>query len=139
MTALEKVLVSADGEHAYEAVADKSDRWNGFLSPRFALETVKKIAEDCQEWIKKYGHADQDEIRIIEAPGLTEVSEEGSERQAVVVLHIRWAYIFSDGPAACAKVVEPGEDGLYSIGAWEWTWSEIAPREVAKFPDSQGY
>ncbi|MBY8887233.1 hypothetical protein K7472_20620 [Streptomyces sp. PTM05] len=127
MTTMEAVLVSADGEHAHEAVVDKSNRWNGWLSPRFTLETVKQIAVDCQTWIERFGRADQDEIRVIEAPELSETSEEGESRKAAIVLHIHWAYIHTDGPATCATVVEPGEDGRYAIGAWEWTWAEISP------------
>ncbi|MEU4260240.1 hypothetical protein AB0F84_29405 [Streptomyces fradiae] len=127
MTTMEKVLVSADGEHVYEAVVDKSNRWNGWLSPRFTLETVKQIAADCRKLIEEFGRAHQDEIRVIEAPELSEMSEDGEELKAAIVLHIRWGYIHSDGPATCATVVEPGEDGRYAIGAWEWTWSEVSP------------
>ncbi len=127
MTTMEKLLVSADGEHVYEAVADKSNRWNGFLSPRFTLETVKQIAADCQKGIEEFGRDSQDEILVLEAPELNEADDEGEERKAAVVLHIRWSYIHSDGPATCATVIAPGEDGRYAIGAWEWTWAEVSP------------
>ncbi|WP_063729023.1 hypothetical protein [Streptomyces sp. RTd22] len=132
---IRKVLVSADDVHAYEAMVDtEAPLWNGFLSPRFTLEAVKQIASDMQEDLKRSGYADQEEIRVIEAPGLFGESEDRVDEfgepiqiPAVVVLHISWTYVFDDDPESCAKVVAPGKDGLYAVGAWEWTWSEISP------------
>ena len=110
------VLVSADGERSYEAMADKSRHWNGFLIPRFTLETVRIIAADLQADIATMGHSDMEEIRVIEAPAVTE--------DAAVVVHITWAY-FIDARDRCAKIISPGADGLFPIGAREWTWTEV--------------
>ncbi|GAA2948435.1 hypothetical protein ACFPN0_15120 [Kitasatospora cinereorecta] len=38
-----------------------------------------------------------------------------------VVVHVRWMYLAEESDTA-ANVVQPGRDGLYSIGGWEWTW-----------------
>ncbi|MFC7791380.1 hypothetical protein [Streptomyces cinereoruber] len=99
--------VTVDDRHIYRARVDLSDRWNGWLSPRLTIDAVRELARHTQEMDERY-----DEIRVIE-------SESGP-----VVLHIRWQFL-EDGPSDSVTVEAPDADGLYSIGAWEWTWYQI--------------
>jgi hypothetical protein len=136
----EKVKVTADGKNVYEAVVDRSLDWNGFLMPRFDLDTVKQIAADCDEIIAGDGYQHAEEIRIIEASGYTGFADGVDELEsdpvtAVVVVHISWQWFFSSGPEHCAKVLKPGEDGRYAIGAGLWTWSEVTnPLDEVHWP-----
>jgi hypothetical protein len=124
------MLVCADDVHAYEALVDESDRWNGWLSPRFTLEVVKKMAADMQVYLKRHGYSDQEQLVVVEAPGYTGLYEgmdedEHDDVPAAVVMKISWLYAF-DEPKTCTQIITPDKDGLYSVGAWEWCWHEVS-------------
>ncbi|MEU2462098.1 hypothetical protein ABZ604_31515 [Streptomyces sp. NPDC012473] len=106
-------FVCVDDEHIYPARLDRSNRWNGWVSPGFTLDAVRELAAHTEEAAEMYGPECVDQIAVIEG-----------EPQPVV-LHIRWAYFDRTSPASSVSVVKPDSDGLYWIGGWEWTWYEV--------------
>ncbi|WP_019548604.1 hypothetical protein [Streptomyces sulphureus] len=104
--------VCVDDEHIYPASLDRSNRWNGWVSPGFTLDAVRQLAAHTEEAAEEYGYDCVDQIKVLD--GAPEP----------VVLHIRWQYL-SDEPTTAANVVKPDADGRYWIGGWEWTWYEV--------------
>ncbi|MFE0765387.1 hypothetical protein [Streptomyces smyrnaeus] len=104
--------VCVDDEHIYPARLDRSNRWNGWVSPGFTLDAVRQLAAHTEEAAEEYGYDCVDQIKVID--GVPEP----------VVLHIRWQYL-TDEPTTAANVVKPDADGRYWIGGWEWTWYEV--------------
>ncbi|MBA0053454.1 hypothetical protein E0L36_22020 [Streptomyces sp. AJS327] len=102
-------FVCVDDEHAYPAVVDPTERWNGWVNPGFAIEAVCQLAAHTEEMAEEFGHDCTDQIKVIEGGPVP------------VVLHIRWQYL-GDEPGSAANVVEPDKNGLYWIGGYEWTW-----------------
>ncbi|WP_103529234.1 hypothetical protein [Streptomyces sp. SM12] len=47
----------------------------------------------------------------------------GSGLERFVVVHARWQFLDDEGIDVAVTVVPPDQDGLFAIGAWEWTWS----------------
>ncbi|MFD9047767.1 hypothetical protein [Streptomyces zaomyceticus] len=109
--------VTIDGTPDYEAVVDPTNRWNGFVSPYFTLDTVRQLAAETVEWADESDYDCSDTIHVID--GGTDI--DGAPR--VVVLHIHWTYFQDEGPEQVTSIISPREDGLYCIGGWEWTWS----------------
>nr|WTB35237.1 hypothetical protein OG781_42410 [Streptomyces sp. NBC_00830] len=99
----------------YDAKLNPTNRWLGWLSPYFTLDTVRKIAARRQELADEYGHDVTDTIHVIEGGA----DRDGEARS--VVLHIRWQY-FKEGAESATTVIEPNDEGLYCIGGREWTW-----------------
>ncbi|MEW1700628.1 MULTISPECIES: hypothetical protein [unclassified Streptomyces] len=110
--------VRIDGIPAYPAVVDPADRWNGFVSPFFTLDTVRLLSAETLKGAVKYGYDCSDTIHVIDG------GTDGNGAPRAVVLHIRWMYLEDEGPAQVTSIINPRkEDGLYGIGGWEWTWS----------------
>ncbi|WP_432001604.1 hypothetical protein [Streptomyces sioyaensis] len=107
-----ETFVCVDDENIYPALIDRTNLWNGWVSPGFKLDAVRQLAAHTEEAAEAYGHDCADQIKVIDG---------GPEP---VVLHIRWQYL-SDEPGSAATVVKPDEDGRYWIGGWEWTWYEV--------------
>lgn len=99
----------------YDVKLDPTNLWNGWLSPRFTLDTVRQLAAGTQKMADEYGHHCVDTIHVIDGG----TGDDGEPR--VVVLHVRWMW-FDAGAESAASVVQPGDDGLYAVGGWEWTW-----------------
>lgn len=118
-----RTRVTLDGPETYEAVLDPTDRWHGWVSPRFSLDTARQLAADTASQAEQHGHDSVDTIHVIEG------GTDRDGRPRAVVMHIRWLY-HDEGPEASVTVIAPDEDGLYGIGGWDWTWS-IATRECA--------
>ncbi|WP_331757022.1 hypothetical protein OH782_41335 (plasmid) [Streptomyces sp. NBC_01544] len=118
-----RTRVTLDGPRSYAAVLNPSNRWNGFVSPLFTLDTVRQLATDTQTMATEYGHDCADTVHVIDGGTDTEGAP------VAVVLHIRWQYI-EEGPAEITSIITPTTDRLYGIGGWEWTWS-IATWECA--------
>ncbi|WP_127356496.1 hypothetical protein [Actinacidiphila soli] len=98
----------------YDAKLDPANRWNGWLSPRFTLDTVRKLAARTQEMADEYGNDCVDTIHVIDG------GTDSEHEPRVVVLHIRWQW-FDEGGKSATSIIQPAE-GLYAIGGWEWTW-----------------
>lgn len=82
-------------EHVFPAMVRTDVRWNGWACPYFDLDQVRRIA----------AMVESDETRIV---------VDGDE---VTVL--------SDyGDGFEPELVEP-VGGLYAVGAWSWTWTEL--------------
>ncbi|WP_127361582.1 hypothetical protein [Actinacidiphila soli] len=116
--------VTLNGEQIYDARLDPTNRWNGWVSPQFTLETVRQLAADTQADAATYGHDAVDTIHVIEGG----TDDEGEPR--VIVLHIRWQY-HHDSPEGGANIVPRSPDGWYSIGGWEWTWYMVDEDDAA--------
>ncbi|MFJ3817828.1 hypothetical protein [Streptomyces sp. NPDC090056] len=113
-----RTRVTIDGTPDYPAVLDPANRWNGFVSPFFTLDTVRQLAAETLDIATKYGYDCADTIHVIDGG----TDSNGAPR--AVVLHIRWMYLEDEGPAQVTSIINPREeDGLYGIGGWEWTWS----------------
>jgi hypothetical protein len=110
--------VSCMDERSYPARVDPRNRWNGWVSPYFTLDTVRQLAADTQADAVKYGHDAVDTIHVIEGGPTSE-----GETRAIVV-HVSWQY-HDESPEGGAKIVPPSPDGRYCIGGWEWTWYMI--------------
>ncbi|MFF0395176.1 hypothetical protein ACFYSJ_05220 [Streptomyces sp. NPDC005248] len=160
----------------FDCQLNPNNRWNGWLSPSFTLDTTRQLSAqtirmadehgyDCVDTIHVFeGRADsQDTIHLIDSGMTHEVNDDGDReptaiavripwrsldrgatatltritpavRKAArkskatgrgaarsVVVHVRWQWMSEESDTA-ANVVKPGQDGLYSIGGWEWTW-----------------
>ncbi|WP_331732030.1 hypothetical protein OG592_41035 (plasmid) [Streptomyces avidinii] len=113
-----RTRVTIDGTPDYPAVVDPANRWNGFVSPFFTLDTVRELAAETLDVATKQGYDCADTIHVIDGG-----TDSGGAPRAVV-LHIRWMYLEDEGPAQVTSIISPREeDGLYGIGGWEWTWS----------------
>ncbi|WP_327349623.1 hypothetical protein OG772_20285 [Streptomyces sp. NBC_01321] len=99
----------------YDAKLNPDNRWNGWLSPFFTLDTARKIAARTQEMADEDGHDCVDTIHVIDGG----IDREGEPR--AVVLHISWQY-FDEGSQTAASIIQPNDEGLYGIGGWSWTW-----------------
>lgn len=97
------------------------DRWNGWATPHFEFETVKKILDDMvamtkaenAEWIDGYTY-DPDEDAFV-------IRETANPEQPFVVK----GQSVGVGPAAGGA---PRQLKLYPLGAWAWTWTEEKKR-----------
>ncbi|MGW2700862.1 hypothetical protein [Streptomyces sp. NPDC001340] len=105
----------------FDAKLDPTNRWNGWLSPYFTLDTVRELAARTQQMADEYGHDSVDTIHVFP---VLHVVDGGTDREGeprAVVVHIRWQYL-DDGAESAATIVQPNDEGLYGIGGWEWTW-----------------
>ncbi|WP_324787145.1 hypothetical protein [Streptomyces sp. H51] len=112
----------------YEARLDPTNRWNGWLCPRFDLDTVRKIAARTQEMADEYGHDTYDTVHVIDGDARR------SEHRAVVLV-VRWQYLGGEPGEEvehAVSVISPDADGLYGIGGGEWTWHAAAPDPDAR-------
>ncbi|MGW1801703.1 hypothetical protein ACWCQN_38750 [Streptomyces sp. NPDC001984] len=98
----------------FAAKVDPTHRWNGWLCPRFTLDTVREMAARSQEMADEYGHDSVPTIHVIDGG-----TDQGEPR--VVVAQISWQYHDGDAEGA-TSIINPDDDGLYGIGGGEWTW-----------------
>ncbi|MFE5795802.1 hypothetical protein ACFQ8C_24955 [Streptomyces sp. NPDC056503] len=113
-----RTRVTITGTENYEAVVDPSDRWNGFVSPYFTLDTVRQLSADTLAMAEAGGYDYADTVHVIDG------GSEADGTPRAIVLHISWTFLADEGPAQVASIISPREeDGLYCIGGWEWTWS----------------
>ncbi|MET7622733.1 hypothetical protein [Streptomyces sp. NPDC005408] len=108
-------MVSVGDRRSYLALVDPTVKVNGWVLPRFTLDTVRQLADDTQADALRYGHDCTDTVHVIEG-GTTD----DGERQ-VIVVHVRWPY-YEESPDGGADIVTPGDDGRYAIGGCQWTW-----------------
>ena len=111
-------FVSLDGPTPiYPARLDPAKGWN-WVSPTFTLDTVRRIAIDTQAWAAKCGHDYADTLHVIDG---------GTQ---AVVLRVDWRYP-ADGGGVATTVIEPGDDGRYSIANGEWSWYHVEDGRLA--------
>ncbi|BDH10490.1 DUF2786 domain-containing protein [Streptomyces hygroscopicus] len=118
-----KIRVTVDGANVYDAWVDLSNRWNGWLSPSFPLEEVRRLAEHTQEEMQTGYQIDT--IHVVDGYQWAQEDHMTQRRPAAVVLHVRWDYIADQGPKEVTTIVPPDERDRYSIGGWEWTWQQV--------------
>ncbi|MFB8026889.1 MULTISPECIES: hypothetical protein [unclassified Streptomyces] len=121
-----RTYVSTGGE-IYPARLNPQNRHNGWYDPYFTLETVRKLAADLQQEAALPGCEGIDTIHVIDSR--TDID---GAPQAVVV-HVRWRHL-DDMNEPTTTVVRPDADGLYGIGSYEWTWSQVkdGPAEAVR-------
>ncbi|MGY3341136.1 hypothetical protein ACVW0K_007329 [Streptomyces filamentosus] len=113
-----RTRVTVSGTTDYDAVVDPANRWNGWVSPYFTLDTVRRLSAEMLGLADAHGYDCADTVHVIDGG----TDDDGEPR--AIVLHIRWVYLADEGAQSVTSVVEPRtEDGLYCIGGWEWTWS----------------
>ncbi|MEU1853915.1 hypothetical protein ABZ499_32830 [Streptomyces sp. NPDC019990] len=104
----------------FDAKVDPHNLWNGFVSPRFTLETARELAAQTQAMAEECGAESVDTVHVIDA-GATD--RDG--KPLAFVLRVSWMYVEQEGAKQCTLIIEPDDEGLYSIGGWEWTWGYV--------------
>ena len=106
--------VPGDHPTGYEAEKIDAVRWNGFAVPHFREEVARQIVADVAEQNKLLLEKGADEQDL-------DYLEIGSE-SPLVIRHLSY-----DGTdtKALYELIEADADGLYGIGGWCWTWSEV--------------
>lgn len=99
-----------DGRDTVLAQYDPSDRWNGWLCPSMDAHSAVAILDMFNT------DAQSD-------PGLADSYIGYTFEDETLVLHHA---LYPDDPP---ERITPDEDGLYSLGAYAWTWAENAHRE----------
>lgn len=112
-------FVTVDEASAYPARLDPKDRRNGWVSPHFTLDTVRKLAADTQTDAEEYGHDCTDTVHVIDGG----TDDDGNPH--AIVLKISWEHLDDEGARQVTQIIEPDSDGLYGIGGREWTWRVI--------------
>ncbi|PWI20545.1 hypothetical protein DI272_18855 [Streptomyces sp. Act143] len=101
-----------------DAKVDPHNLWNGFVSPRFTLDAARELADQTQRCAEEYGADGMDTVHVID------IGAKGrGDKPLAVVLKISWMYLEDEGARQVTHIIEPDDDGRYSIGGWEWCWS----------------
>lgn len=94
------ILVSCGDFGPYPALADTSERWNGFIAcPRFDRSTLERIADDLRD-------AESCERITIDAEGVWSWFDEYADEY----------------PDPRGERYEWDADGRCALGAYSWTW-----------------
>ncbi|MGJ3558918.1 hypothetical protein ACR6C2_08030 [Streptomyces sp. INA 01156] len=101
----------------FDARVDPHNLWNGFVSPSFTLNTVRELAAQTQRQAEECGATSVETVHVTE---VDETDRDGNP--LVVVMRVSWAYLKEAGAQAATLIIEPDEEGRYSIGGWEWAW-----------------
>ncbi len=101
------VTLGDDGME-WPARFDPTQRWNGWLCPRFRLKDVLTIA-----------------AVVNRDPAVDFIAEVQSD--GVTVQTRMWDHGWSpmDGDEVRVQDITPAADGWYPLGGYEWCWSEI--------------
>lgn len=121
---IERMRVQVEGSPAFEGWADREDRWNGFLKPRFTLDEVRKIAAWTQENNGKEGGCDV--VHVIDTP-VPVYGEDDSQSvgRFSVVLMVNGEMSWADKESDHTSVIDHDRSGTYDIGGGGWTWTEF--------------
>lgn len=100
-----------NGAHHFTGTYDPTERWNGWLCPRFtraeAERIVAAVAAENSADVERWGAAEGETLRW----------------HGDVLLIVPAAHVGSEDEA---ERIEPDASGLYSVGAWAWTWYDAA-------------
>jgi hypothetical protein len=110
--------VCIDDLGPFDARVDPHSLWNGFLSPRFTLDEARKVADRTQQLAEEYGTDGIDTVHVIDAGG-----KDRDGKPLAFVLRVSWMYMEEEGAEQATLIIEPDDEGRYSIGGWEWCWS----------------
>ena len=102
MERLEATRFTIDGEIYVTGVHDKSQRWNGWATPKFTQDAIVKWLEATRQAEIACGF--EDVLRFEANEDVIFVSQNGEFEYAVY--HV-------------------DDDGMYSVGAFEWCWMEM--------------
>ncbi|MET8609778.1 hypothetical protein [Streptomyces misionensis] len=101
-----------------DAKVDPRNLWNGFLSPRFTLDAARELASQTQRLADEYDGDGVDTVHVIDC------GAKGRDGNPLtVVLRVSWTYLEDEGAKQSTLIIEPDDEGRYSIGGWEWCWS----------------
>jgi hypothetical protein len=113
-----------------DAQVDPHNLWNGFVSPRFTLDAARELADQTHRLAEEYG-ADVDTVHVIDAGG-----KDRDGKPLAFVLRVSWTYMEEGGAEQSTLIIEPDDEGRYSIGGWEWCWSYASWNCVCgRYPD----
>ncbi|MGY3199744.1 hypothetical protein [Streptomyces sp. TE5632] len=101
----------------FDARVDPHNLWNGFVSPSFTLDAVRELAAQTQRQAEECGATSVETVHVTE---VDETDRDGNP--LAVVMRVSWAYLKEAGAQAATLIIEPDEEGRYSIGGWEWAW-----------------
>lgn len=96
--------VTIDGTTAFRAETLHPERWNGFVNPYFDRDAAEAVADWLDAQMYRANHVSPPcrwEGDVLIVTDHTVDPEDADER------------------------FEPGIDGLYGIGCFGWTWSEV--------------
>lgn len=104
-----KETFTIDGEIFVEGIYEPSARWNGWATPAFPIESVRKICG----WVESMGNAEDmgGEIPTIDDAGRVWWGD-GATRS-----EIKPRAFYVDGKMSGEK--------YYDIGAYGWIWLEV--------------
>ncbi|KUN32514.1 hypothetical protein AQJ11_03025 [Streptomyces corchorusii] len=144
MSEIETRVCIDDTLGPYDARLDPGRRWNGFLMPRFTLDTVRRLSVRTLELADEYGYDSVETVHVIDgysdSPSSVHFIEGGTDREGNprgAVAHIRWPFLdedpdravsfFTGRPGAQVKPVEPAAVGVRRTVvftmSWQW-WEE---------------
>ncbi|MGO4420918.1 hypothetical protein AB4Z54_19890 [Streptomyces sp. MCAF7] len=145
----------------YDAKVDPTNLWNGWLSPHFTLDTVRKLSARTLEMADKDGFDCMETVHVIDgradSPSSVHVIEGGTDRDGNpqrVTVHVRWPMldedpkqavsIFKVRPGTELRITEPAGEGepraVVFVMSWQW-WDDIEGGEQAGGvyqPDDEG-
>ncbi|MCX4609433.1 hypothetical protein [Streptomyces mirabilis] len=104
-----------------DAKVDPHNLWNGFVSPRFTLDAARELADQTQRLAEECGADGVDTVHVIDAGG-----KDRDGKPLAFVLRVSWMYLEEEGAKQATLIIEPDDEGRYSIGGWEWCWSYAA-------------
>lgn len=100
----------------YDCKLDPTNRWNGWLSPYFTLDTARQLAARTIEMADEYGYDCTDTVHVIDGSAdsadSVHVIEGGTNSEhepRAVVVRIRWRELAEGGRAAVSSDLVGGE------------------------------
>jgi hypothetical protein len=126
-----ELLVSVDGELAWPAQVDLTDRWNGWLSPRFRPSVARVLAAHVQD--SQGDDSERDQL-VLSPDGRTLAhlvwDEDAFTRdvRTVVGWPIRWLSTREHAVWLVYDLDDP--TGHVAVGAWHWCWFQVQPSDL---------
>ncbi|QNT94909.1 hypothetical protein HEP81_04636 [Streptomyces griseofuscus] len=101
-----------------DAKVDPHNLWNGFVSPRFTLDAALQLAAQTQQLAEEFNGDGVDTVHVIDCG-----AKDHDGKPLAFVLRVSWTYMEDEGAEQSTLIIEPDDEGRYSIGGWEWCWS----------------
>ncbi|MFD3609035.1 hypothetical protein ACFWXA_13340 [Streptomyces atroolivaceus] len=144
----------------FDCKLDPTNRWNGWLSPYFALDAARKLSAQTLTMADEYGYDCTDTIHVIDgrtdSPDTVHVIEGGTDsehRPQGVTVRIRWSQLDQDADEAVSitpridgepTAGEPGQDGKGEARAvvlhirWQWLHEDSDTAATMTRPNRDG-
>ena len=147
----DELLVSVDGEAVWPAAVDLTDRWNGWLSPRFRPSVARALVRWQADWVADCEASDdyQQDRLLLSPDGRTLVhliwDEEGEVYARPDPFHgpptlvrTREHAVWLVYPLISATNEPDPPDVRVAVGAWHWCWFAVQPTELTSRPHQTG-